>query len=347
MTVSDPDLLGHEAELSIHLRVEVLDSRPVNSEREIFRTSFRLDSATQEIPLPPEALRCYSYEGSQIRMEVVARLKVDDSLFFDSKAEERQDLALGDKPRLREDPKELIEPKDAFDFIANFEAIPVKNRGIVSILMAIAAVVILVNSFIGFHDQMSPERETYFYSHRDSDGDSQSPFFNSLLGSGTAGALLWVAIRRQLRTYMKFQMSSPPHLRRDTVVPAGELLRGVARVPLEDIEVRVVAANRERGQYKRGSGTKERTVSFSTPVRAVVLYRQHLRRLPAGAPIQTYLEGEVSFEPMFAALYPPLMAGSHHGVDVVWEAQLLHPLFVDQELQGKTDGLVYEDFLEA
>jgi len=28
------------------------------------------------------------------------------------------------------------------------------------------------------------------------------------------------------------------------------------------------------------------------------------------------------------------MAGENHGIDLVWEVQLLHPDFVDQELQG-------------
>ena len=50
---------------------------------------------------------------------------------------------------------------------------------------------------------------------------------------------------------------------------------------------------------------------------------------------------------MFAALYPPLETDKHHGMEVVWEVQLLHPDFVDQELSGDTGSLRYEDFLEA
>ena len=345
--VDDPELLGHEAELTLTLRVEVLDSRPVHGERELFQKSFRLDRPRMEIRLPADALRCYTYQGSEIRLHVDAKLRVDDSLFFDTKVSEEQTLAIPDRPALRTDAEELIEPDDAFDFLENFQAIPVKSRGIVAILAAIAFVIIAVNTLLGVHDQFSPEGQTYVYSHRDSDGDSQSPLFNSLAGSGVAGALVWAAMRRQLRKYMTFKLTFRGPLNRFSVVPAGSLVTGVARCPLEDVTVRVVAANREKGQYRRGSGSNVRTVSFSKPVRAVKLYEQRIRHLPARIPIESHLEGEVRFEPMFAALYPPLETDSNHGMEVVWEVQLLHPDFVDQELAGETGSLHYEDFLEA
>ena len=63
--------------------------------------------------------------------------------------------------------------------------------------------------------------------------------------------------------------------------------------------------------------------------------------------LQTYLDGEIDFEPMFASLYPPLMVTGSHGVEVAWEVQLLHPKFVDQELPGPNKDLAYEDFLDA
>lgn len=345
--VDDPKLLGHEAELTLTLRVEVLDSRPIHGERELFQTKFTLERPRMEIPLPPEALRCYTYRGAEIALEVQAALKVDDSLLFDTKASEEQTLTVPDRPALRTDAKELIEPDDAFDFLTNFQAIPVKNRGIVAVLAAIAFVIIAANTLLGIHDQLTPEGQTYFYSHRDSDGDSQSPLFNSLAGSGVAGALVWAAMRRQLRKYMTFALTFQGPINRFSVVPAGSLVTGVARVDLERITVRVVAANREKGQYRRGSGSNVRTVSFSKPVRAVKLYEKHIRHLPAGVPIEGSLDGEVRFTPMFAALYPPLEADKHHGMEVVWEVQLLHPELIDQELAGETASLRYEDFLEA
>lgn len=347
ITVDKPELLGHDAELVLELCADVQDSRPVNASREILRTSLRLDSARVEVPIPAAALCCYSYAGDHLHLDLHAELSIDDGLLFDSKAEGEPRLSFPDRPQVRDDPQEMIEPKDAFDFVENFQAIPLRNRGIVTVLMFLALIVMGANTLLGIHDQLAPEAATYFYSHVDSDGDSQSPFFDSLALSGAAGAALWLAIRAQLRRYMRFELAFHDPLRRGTVVPARSLVRGVARCDLEDVTVRVVAANRERGQYKRGSGTKERTVSFETPVRAVLLYERNLRLVPAGVPVESHLDGEVRFEPMFAALYPPVAVGVHHGIDVVWEVQLLHPEFVDQELQGNAADLRYEDFLEA
>jgi len=53
--------------------------------------------------------------------------------------------------------------------------------------MFVGAGIILINTYIGWHDQVSPEYATYFYSHINSDGETSSPFFDSLYGSGAAG----------------------------------------------------------------------------------------------------------------------------------------------------------------
>ena len=59
-------------------------------------------------------------------------------------------------------------------------------------------------------------------------------------------------------------------------------MRGLPRVDRHDITVRVVACTLEKGCYTRGSGSNERTVSFSEPVRAVVLYEKELPSVRRG-----------------------------------------------------------------
>ena len=73
------------------------------------------------------------------------------------------------------------------------------------------AIAVLANTWLGWHDEWSPEGMTYFYDHRDSDGESQSPFFNSLIASGVFGAGIWLAIKRQLRKYMTFEIAGVSH----------------------------------------------------------------------------------------------------------------------------------------
>ena len=107
------------------------------------------------------------------------------------------------------------------------------------------------------------------------------------------------------------------------------------------------AANMEQGQYTRGSGSSTRTVSFKEPIRGVILYEQKVRLIPKRSQIRKWFEGDVDFEPMFCALYPPFMLSSSHGLSVHWEVQLIHPQFVDHELVGPGGLFFYEDFLDG
>jgi hypothetical protein len=168
----------------------------------------------------------------------------------------------------------------------------------------------------------------------------------ALAGSGALGAAIWAGIRVQLRTYMRFVLKPHTSPQRGQRLALRDLVDGLARVDLEDITLRVVACNRECGQYKRGSGTKERTVSFKDATRAVKLYERHIALVPANMPLAMYLDGEIDFEPMFGDLYPPLAVGTSHGIQVAWEVQLLHPKFVDHEREGATAELRFADFLD-
>ena len=345
--IFDRDLWGHDAELSIIAEVEVNDGRAVNDSATLFTHSFRAASMAEEVRIPRDQLRVYSYSGRMIKVKLQTKLVVDDAILFDTKEVEEHELDLGDKPRTSALGTSVIDPKDAFDFFKNLQAIPADARAKTTMLAAAGAVVILVNTVVGLHDQFSPPGFTWFFSHVDSDGDPASPFFQSLAGSGAIGAGLWFLIRRQLRKYMEFALRVHGRLLRDRSYSVGDLVKGQSRVPLHDVKLRVVACNMECGQYRRGSGTDERTVSFREPVNPVVLYEHHAPYVPAHQPIAEYFGGEVRFEPMFAALYPPVEVSSTHGVGVHWEVQLLHPDFVDQELVGSSDVFDYEDFLEG
>ena len=78
----------------------------------------------------------------------------------------------------------MVEPPDAFDFFANLKAIPFHNQILTMILAVVGAIVVAVNTLVGIHDQLVPEPNTLLYSHYDTDGDSVSPFINSLTTSG-------------------------------------------------------------------------------------------------------------------------------------------------------------------
>lgn len=343
--VLDPDLIGKVAQLRVQLKAVVKDSRPVNAARELHSQTLTLSSALLHAEIPREVFfGVYDHVGDKLELHVVTQIKVDDGILFDTEVEHRHDFPLGDQPRVARDDPKLMDPADAFSFVANLAALPYRNRVIVLALSVLGGLLMLGNLLLGVHDEFVPEVQTFLYDHRGSDG-SESPFMKALAGSGALGAALWAAIRVQLRKYMRLVLKRVPALRRDTRIALADLIEGESRVPLRNVLLRVIACNRECGQYKRGSGSKERTVSFRTPVRAVKLYEQQMAIIPANTPITMYFNGEVDFAPMFADLYPPLLVGANHGIDVSWEVQLLHPEFVDHELPGDVSSLRYADFL--
>lgn len=348
VTVTDPEFLGHAATLRVTRKTDVHDSRPVNASHTLLTHEIPFLRPRSEIVFANDLFQAYSYRGSNLDIEIHSELEIDDGILFDTTITEEEQVEIGIRPATTTDPKEIIDPSDAFDFTTNLQAIPPQNRLITLCLVFIALIVLGFNSLVGVHDQISAEQDVWLYHHRDSDGDSESPFFTSLAVSGVAGGLLWLAIRRQLRTYMTLEICNlPGTIDRSTKLPLRAIFRGRSRVPLDGARLRIVACNMEKGQYRRGSGTNQRTVSFSEPVLAVVLFDQVIDRLPAGVPVEQYFEGDLSFEPMFRALYPPQMISSTHGLALCWEAQLIHDELVDQELAGPIDCFSWKEFLQA
>ena len=117
---------------------------------------------------------------------------------------------------------------------------------------------------------------------------------------------------------------------------------------LQGAVVRLVAYNREHGQYtrteKEGKSSRTVTESFTSPARGIVLYEQLLAYVPAEAQLSSYLAGEIRFEPLFEALYPPTMIGGSHGLSIQLEGQLLHPEFVDHDIELPVSGIEIADF---
>ena len=345
LQVHDLDLLGHEARFEIVAKVDVHDSRAINADKVLHSQTFAV-ARQQQLRVPRHRIDAYTYRGRMIDLEIHTRVIVDDSILFDTKVSEEQELALALKPTVAGDADKIVEPGDDFFFFSNLQAIPAKNRAITLGLLVAGAAVVLVNMLLGVHDQFVPEAQAYFYDHRDSDGDSESPLVKALMGSGALGVGVWLAIRKQLRKYAELRLRPlPERIRSGDLVTAGQLFEGRARVALEDVTLRIVASNMECGQYRRGSGTDERTVSFREPARGVVLYEKEVRRIPARTPIEASFQEAVSFDPMFDVLYPECMITTSHGIGIYWEIQLLHPRFIDHELTPSTSCFRREDFL--
>ena len=345
--VLDEKYLGHHASFSLVAEVEVKDRRGIDQEKILFKKAFLLSNREYQFEIPAASLKVYSYKGGMIEIKLHTRLKIDDGFLFDTKISEQQQLSLGIKPQVSNNAKAMVDPKDRFNFFANLKAIPSRNRVYTLALSIVGIGLIALNALLGVVDQFSAPGSTLFYDHSNADGEYESPLLKALMSCGLLGAVLWFLIKKQLQKYMQFHFGKvPASIRRGHSLEMARLVKGKPRVALKDVTLRVVACNMEKGQYKRGSGTSERTVSFEEPVRAVLLYEKTQPLVPAHTPLSLYFNESLSFDPMFEVLYPPLELSSSHGMGVHWEVQLLHPKFVDHELIGVA-RFHYEDFLQG
>ncbi len=332
-----PHLVGHDAKLSLRIQVDVKRASGVDSGESLLERALRVSATRLRVPITQFPDHAYAFQGQHIDIRLLARLRVDDGVIFDTTLEAPLELPPRRPLANTAQAAAWIEPPDQYSLAANLRALSPKDRLIAKLLLAIAGVVGTGNAAVGVHDQFVPESQIYWYDHSGDDG-SESPMLKSLVGSGFLGVGLWIAIRARLRRYMRIGLASGVGTpRRGERVAARQLVEGEARVPLERSTLRVVAANREKGQYREKSGKETKTKSFAHPLQAVVLYEQFLPHVPAGSAISDHLDGDVDFEPIFTDLLPPLTAGGSHGIDVVWEVQLLHPDFVDQELPGPAE----------
>ena len=329
-------------------KVIVHDDRPVNGAEVVLERKIDALQGRTQLDFHRASLQVFSYSGSKIDIEIHSVLRIDDGLLFDTTIEEKEQIAISPRPAVNNDPAWLVEPDDAFDFARNLGALAPVHRFFTLALAFVGTALIALNTWVGIHDQMVPEPMVWFYDHSDSDGDGELPIQKSLMASGALGAAIWLAMKKQLRKYMTFELCDiPARICREDSLRVADILRGRSRVVLENVTLRVVACNMELGQYKRGSGTQERTISFKEAVRAVVLYEQQIARIPSGTSISSYFPGEIAFEPMFRALYPQQLAGSSHGLALYWEIQLIHDDFIDQELVGPIGCFPWKDFVEA
>ena len=347
--VRDPALAGKRGSLKIEQNAKVKRSSPVHKSVVLAEEAFTLQPGQNLLRLGKVLDAVFAYRGAKLDLELKARIEIDDGVIFDTKLE----LDLTSHCLLPErtavpDHKGVHSPRDRFSFIANLRAIPAKARMTVLWLIFVGGPVVLINGLVGARDQFVPESQVWFYDHTGDDG-SESPLMKALMGSGAAGFALWMAIRSQLQKYMRFGAKLPGgRVARGVRCKVGEMIEGEARVALQQTTVRVVAYNQEHGQYRatEGSGKNKRTVtkSFSDAGRGVVLYEQLLAYVPANMPLREYLEGEIDFTPVFDALYPPTMLGGTHGLSLKLEAQLLHPEFVDHEVEMDPGSVEVREF---
>jgi len=345
--INDTELYWKKAKLRLISEVKVIDSSPVDARKVLFKKSFIVNSATEKIIIDMSNSKSFSYRWNKININLFVELVVDDAIFFDTKITSKIQNSLFIKPKVLSPWKSIIDPKDNFNLIDNIKAIPFKAMIIVFWLSIIWSIIVLINTFVWFHDQFVSDAQTYFYSHYNSKWESSSPLFNSLASSWALWAGIWFMMKTQLRKYMTFVFKQKKFLwDKIKKYKLRDIVSWKSRVDLKNVEIRVVACNMENWQYVRWSGSHRRTVSFSEPIRAISLFNEKIDFIPRNRDIGDYLKWEVSFEKMYKVLYPEQMISSTHGLSVHFEVQLIHNKFIDQELIWDWKFFKYDHFLK-
>ena len=346
ITSNDTKVIGQPFSFSIFTKVTVTQSRGINSKIRAHKRDFTMQQS-QTLSVPFSQLKALPYQGKSIQIALEAILEGRSKTKHTPKIIHRLEKPFFQRAPQVKGAANLIEPKDIFSFRKNLKVIPFHNQIITLVLTLIGMMVVAVINIVGLHDQFCIDGQQYVMSRTDSDGDPQSPILSALAASGLVGAAIWMLIKAQLRKYMHLEKRPiAGGLVPGLVCRAGDLFYGKSRIDLENIKLRVVACNQEKGQRVEGHGSDKRTVSFSNPVQGLLIYEKRIDHIAAGDSVERWFPEEVYFDRIFNNLLPPMMISSTHGLDLYWEIQLIHNELVDQELIGNVHKLKIQDFLE-
>ena len=344
----DQSYVGKDIRLSIQQYVNVKRARGIDDSEEVFRKIIAVRKAGLNIiRLPLNKIKAYTYEGHDISMTTEVQLTMHKGMFSFLKKNKRSiELGFFKAPRSTAKAGVMLNPKDKFNIIKNISVLSKYNQIYFFKVCIFAVVVIGLNTLLGWHDQSAEVGSTYFYSHYNSDNEKQSPFISALRFNAILLAAFGIWLKMILQRYMTFRLVGKlGQVSLGKRYSLRRLLQGKSRVDLEACELRVVACNIEFGQYTTGSGKDRKTVSFSTAVKCVSIYKKYLNHIPKERELNQYLNDEISFDKVYQDLAPTCKTSSKHGVALHWEVQLLHPELVDQQAVGSSDGFYFGHFV--
>lgn len=344
LRVSEARWLGKRA--SLCLQQQVRTRRSGNFEETRRWPLGALELASTQTVTTDVLAHAFDYEGDLITMRWTLRVEIDDGVLFDSKIELPLSPAYTAR-RVAEQgasAQRLFDPVDRYALQARFQALLPEDRRKLILQSVVTAALIAINLALGWHDAAVPEAETLLYDHdwsAASGSSSDLPVMKAVLGSVVLAILAWAWMVVQFGRDVQFKLRIRKLPGKTVRLSPGQLVRGTSRVPLEGAEFRVVVADVERGLERSGNGG-QRTVKQAG--RAICLFRQTLPRVPANAPIESYLHGAIDFAPLYDALYPPCHAGGM-GLLLEWRIQLLHPQLIDRSADGVVEHIDRDDFL--
>lgn len=339
--------IGQLSKFQITRVVNVRGSSGSGKQECLFSKSFAISSNVVTFIISKEVRRkldeSFEYFGSNISIkphvefEIIKSKKKIKKYFFDCVSTQ-----LKKRSKVEGIEKEAVDLKDKYNFMKNFLVIPFSSKVSVIFLFSFIASINILNLYIGIHDQFCLPGERFYTPHRG------EPFFinNPLIVHLVIGVIIylysvfqWNKLNKSLglRDYAIFVALRTSEISRTSKKSIRDIIKGKSNTDLINPTLRIVAYNTEKGKEytENADGRSLWAESFSRATHGIVLYSKTVDFIRRGDSIENYFNDEISFSPIFDCLYPKLMIGPKHGLDVEWRVQLLEENLVDQNVLGK------------
>lgn len=327
---TDPKHLGLNAKFRIRHSVTVHDSDPADIDHVAFERQFVIAEPRCSIDVPASAIPNFGYRGSKIDIACQAEVVVDDAVFFDSK--ERQEVHLKylnpNKDRLVANPSAEMSPRDEINFFRNFAVIALKQK-LAWIGAFITFILGMVGNFVLALFDTFVAAQPILYSK-----DVDFGLFGAGIGAFIGGRAFAAVQKRILRSYKIARLAvNPPEIVKGGSYRMSDFLAAKSAANLQNVTLRLIAANLECGQYWRGSGTNRSKVTFSQPTRAVILFEKTTAMILKRASIETYFDEAFDFDSAFDCLRPDNMISQTHGLKFTAVIQIMVGDLADTQLE--------------
>ena len=134
-------------------------------------------------------------------------------------------------------------------------------------------------------------------------------------------------IKSNLKTYMSFYLKNENIcFEKDKEYFLRNILEWKTKIPLKDIELKIVACNIEKWMYTSWSWKNKRIIKINE------YFSEKISYIPKWSNISEYISWSIYLNAIYEKLLPELMIGDSHWVWLHFEIQLIDDNLVDQEL---------------
>jgi len=311
------DLYGKTFKLSLINECNVKVDDPVNWKNVLFEKEYIIDGHKKQITIDLNEYNMYSYRWIYIDTRIKALIHIDDKIFFDTKKNiEIKNILVEKSPDITWS-KSLMERRDKFKIIENFNALSYNWKLFFLIILFIIIIFFIIN---------------YTY----------------LILLIFIVPLMYIVLKKYFKNYMTFELLNYNFSSDDIdkEYKLSDIVIWKSNVDLKNIWILIVASNIEKWQNIKWSWRSRHTYNFNEQVNWIILYQEVIDFIPKNTDISEYIKWSFSFKNMYERLYPPLYITDNHWIDVAWKIQLIHNDFIDQEVRWPVDFMKYENFFK-